>query len=292
MFSTHSGYASGCNDGLNRAKRRCVTCIIPAHFTQSKAMFNIIIRVVIIYLIVVFLMRLMGKRQIGELAPFELVIALMVADLAVIPLGEPTIPIWYGVVPLVVISIVHFFITFMTRKSPMARNVFSGKAAIIIQNGNMNLKELKKLNLSTEELQEELRNLNYANIGDVNYAIMETNGKISVIPKAAVMPATRQDMQVEPEPTKMFYCIVDDGKLLKNNFQEIGQQENISVIMSKILRQLSSETEKQVAFASIAMDGTVFAQNKNGTMQQLQISLPQPAETFEQKKQSKSGGGK
>ena len=221
-------------------------------------MFNIMVRVIIIYLVVVFLMRLMGKRQIGELAPFELVIALMLADLAVIPLGEPTIPIWYGLLPLIVLSVVHLFITFMTRQSPVIRNVFNGKAVIIIDDGNIDLKELKKLNLSTEELQEELRNLGYPSITDVRYAIMETNGKISVIEK----------------PTKMFHCIIDDGKVLKGNFDDFDQKQNRTKIVEKILKAMSVDSEKQVAFASVTNDGTVFAQSKGGTMQELKINMP------------------
>ena len=239
------------------------------------------LRVAIIYFIVIFLMRLMGKRQIGEMEPFELVITLIIADLATIPMAEQTIPIWYGVVPLVVICLLHFIITFTTQKSARIRDIISGKPVIVIDQGSIDFKQLKTLNMSSDELIEQLRNLNFFDIGDVNYAIVERNGKISVIPKAESMPSTREDMKIEPEESEIFFCIIENGKVIKRGFQELNQTHNIKCITSDIIHKMLCR-EKDLAFASLSESGNGYVQKKgDGTMESIKITMPPPQETQE-----------
>lgn len=245
-------------------------------------MFNIIVRVIIIYLIVIALMRLMGKRQIGEMEPFELVITLIIADLATIPMAEPTIPLWYGVVPLIAITIMHFVISFATQKSPAIRDVISGKPAIVINEGSINQKELKKLNMSSEELLEQLRNLNYFDLGEVNFAIIERNGKITIIPKSESMPITREDMQIKTEQTDMPYCIIENGKYIKRNWKELGvtSRDIMDNITNEMMKTISTTGApaithlKQISFASASRDGNAHIQTKFGELRNIQINLP------------------
>ncbi len=146
-------------------------------------MLTIVIRVIIIYVITIIVMRLMGKRQIGEMEPFELVITLIIADLATIPMSDPTIPIWYGILPLLVIHIIHFFVVKLQCKSKTIRNILSGSPVIVISPTGIDYQKLKELDICKDELMELLRSKDVFDIKDIDYAILESSGKLSVVPK-------------------------------------------------------------------------------------------------------------
>lgn len=228
------------------------------------------IRCLLIYLVVIFVMRLMGKRQIGEMEPYELVITLILADLAVIPMSEQTIPIWYGVVPLLVIAIIHFVVTVGTKTSPKIRDIVSGRPVVVIDPNGIVFSELKKLNISCEELVEQLRNLDFFDLTEVNYAIIERNGKITVIPKAGSVPVSRNDMQVVKPENEMFYCVVENGKVLKHNFKEMGL--NQEAVMKDILNGASGHA-KDLAFCSLSEGGDVYTQKRGEMCQNFKIKL-------------------
>lgn len=146
-------------------------------------MLTIVIRVVIIYIIAIVIMRLMGKRQIGEMEPFELVITLIIADLATIPMADPTIPIWYGILPLLIIQVIHFFVVKLQVKSKTFRNILSGSPVIVVSPKGIDHKKLKELDICEEELMELLHGKDIFDVKDIDYAILESSGKISVVPK-------------------------------------------------------------------------------------------------------------
>jgi uncharacterized membrane protein YcaP (DUF421 family) len=125
----------------------------------------------------------MGKRQIGEMEPFELVITLIIADLATIPMSDPTIPIWYGILPLLLISVVHCFVSKLQMNHPKFRDFISGKPVTIISEGKIDQAALQSLDMCKEELMELLRNNGYPKTDDVGTAIIERNGKLTVIEK-------------------------------------------------------------------------------------------------------------
>jgi len=233
-------------------------------------MFNIIIRVLIIYVVVIAVMRLMGKRQIGEMEPFELVITLIIADLATIPMAEQTIPLWYGIIPLLVISIVHFIASILTKKSPFMRDLISGKPVIVVDPNGIVFQELKSLNISCEELLEQLRNLDYFDLTDVNYAIIERTGKLTVIPKTGAMPATRKDLQLVKPESDVYYCIIENGKVLKKNFKELGLLHN--VIMSDILHNMKCNI-KDIVFGSLCAGGDVYIQKRGEVCKNFRINI-------------------
>ena len=248
-------------------------------------MINIIIRVLIIYVVIIGIMRLMGKRQIGELEPFELVIALIIADLAVIPMSELTIPLWYGIVPLVVIAILHFATSLLSRISPTMRDIISGKPAIVMNPDGMDFKQLSKLNISAEELCEMLRNLDYFDISDINYAVIERNGKVSVIPKSDATPLSREDMKIEKPENEIFFTIVENGKIIKKNLKTMGQTE--VAVMPQIQHNISGSM-KDVLLCNLSNAGDVFLQAKDGS-KSFQIELPETEEPKDTKKSKKGG---
>jgi len=239
-------------------------------YPHTKAVFNIIIRVLIIYVVVIAVMRLMGKRQIGEMEPFELVITLIIADLATIPMAEQTIPLWYGVIPLLVICVIHFVASILSKKSPFMRDVISGKPVIVIDPNGIDFKELKNLNISCEELIEALRNLDYFDLTDINYAIIERTGKITVIPKTGAMPATRKDLQLVKPETDVFYCVIENGKVIGKRFKEMGLCQD--GVMSSILHNMLCRS-RDIAFCSVSEGGDVYIQKFGDVCKNFKIQI-------------------
>ena len=180
-------------------------------------MLTIIIRSIIIYLIVLLVFRLMGKRQLGQMQPFELVLTLIIADLATIPMAEVSVPVLHGVVPLLTLVVLHFVLTLISRSSHFFSKIISGKPVIIVNPKGIDYKAMKKLNLSTDDIFEALRGSGYFNISQVQYAIMETNGKVSVMPKADYAPVTNADLGTNGEESFLPIVLVSEGKILKDN---------------------------------------------------------------------------
>lgn len=156
-------------------------------------MLNIFVRSIIIYFFLLVAMRLMGKRQLGELQPFEFAITLVASELACIPMSDPTIPIIYGIIPVFTLFIVHILITKLASKSIRFRRVLNGKPVVVIKQGNVLPDVMKELNMDTDDLMEALRGKDVFSPAEVEYAIIETNGGVTVLPKSQTRPLTPQD---------------------------------------------------------------------------------------------------
>ena len=176
-------------------------------------MILIFVRTIIIYVLVLFVMRFMGKREIGQMQPFELVISIMIADLASTPMAEIGIPILYGIIPIFGLLFMHILISVLNIKSIRVREIICGKPRILINEGNIDEKALTKENFTINELQERLRVNNVNNISDVEYAILETSGQISVILKSEKRGVTTEDLKLQVAKTKISYDLVLDGKI-------------------------------------------------------------------------------
>ena len=180
-------------------------------------MLTIILRSIIIYIVVLFLFRIMGKRQLGQMQPFELVLTLIIADLATIPMAEIGVPVLHGIIPLLTLVILHFILTLLCRISAKFSMLVSGKPVIIINPKGIDYKSLKKLNISIDDVFEAMRGLGYFSLDQVEYAIMETNGKVSVMPKADYAPVTNADLGTNGEESFLPIVLVSEGKILKDN---------------------------------------------------------------------------
>lgn len=217
------------------------------------------IRAVIIYLFVLIVVRLMGKRQIGEMQPFELVITLIIADLACIPMAEVAVPLGHGLIPIFTLLVVHFLLCFISRKSMKARYLVSGRPAIVISPSGINYKELKKLNMTLDDLIESLRGCEIFNIEEVAYAIIETNGKMCCIPTSATSPATREDLKIKTAPAALPVNLIMDGKLMKENLAICGIDNDF---IAKILKKADINEVKKVLILTMDNNGKVFIQGK------------------------------
>lgn len=183
-------------------------------------------RAIVLYLIVLVVMRLMGKREIGQLQPFELAISIMIADLASIPMTEIGIPIFNGIVPILGLLVMHLILSLINLKSLKAREIICGKPSILIYRGKINEKELKKERFTINELEERLRGNNVVNLGDVEYAILETSGQVTVIQKPEKRNTIPEDFGILPEYEGIPYDLVVDGKVMHENLKAIGRDYN------------------------------------------------------------------
>ena len=180
-------------------------------------------RAIVLYVIVLIVMRLMGKREIGQLQPFELAISIMIADLASLPMTETGVPISNGIIPILGLLVMHLTISMLNMKSTKAREIICGKPSILIFRGKVDEKVLKKERFTINELEERLRDNNIFNIGDVEYAVLETSGQVTVIPKPNKRPTTPEDFNMEPEYEGIPYDLVIDGKVMYKNLEKIGK---------------------------------------------------------------------
>ena len=188
-------------------------------------MLTTFIRTVILYILVLVIMRMMGKREIGQLQPFELAIAIMIADLASIPMANIGIPIFSGIIPILALLMMHLIISNINLKSINMRKIICGKPTILIYRGKIDEKALKKEKFTINELQERLRGNNVFNIGDVEYAILETSGQITVIQKPDKRTTIPADFDIMPEYEGIPYDLVIDGKIMHENLKAIGKDE-------------------------------------------------------------------
>ena len=185
-------------------------------------MFTGLLRTIILYILIIAGVRLMGKRQVGELEPSELVLSLIIADLASVPMQDYGIPLLAGAVPILTLLAVTMILSVLTMKSVKFRAILCGRPSIIVQNGTLDQGEMAKTRLTLDELLEELRCKGYTDLSQIKYAILETNGLLSVLPYANQKPPTARDLKVSVEEGGLPRVVVSDGRLLERNLKLLG----------------------------------------------------------------------
>lgn len=223
-------------------------------------MLTLIIRAILIYLLVLLVFRLMGKRQIGQMQPFELVLTLIIADLATIPMAESSIPIMHGVVPLITLVVVHYFLTLFSRKSVKVNEFISGKPIVVINPNGVDYKSLQELDITIDDLFEAVRNAGYFSFEKIQYAIMETNGSVSVLPKSAFEPATNETLKLNVEESTIPITLITEGTLMQDNLK-ISKLSKTDI--EKILNKANIPAIKNVLVLTINKTGNVYIQAKN-----------------------------
>ncbi len=221
-------------------------------------MLIIFFRAIVLYILVLIVMRLMGKREIGQLQPFELAIAIMIADLASIPMTDTGVPISNGIVPILGLLVMHLLISIINLKSMKAREIICGKPRILIYRGKIDEQALKKERFTINELQERLRDKNIVNIFDVEYAILETNGQISVIEKPNKRNTIPDDFGISPEYEGLSYDLVIDGKVMTDNLKIL--QKDYKWLEKEVLK--FGYEPKDALLVTIDGKGQIFSQKK------------------------------
>jgi uncharacterized membrane protein YcaP (DUF421 family) len=181
----------------------------------------IFVRAIVLYLIIIFGIRLMGKRQIGEFQPSELVITILISNIATLPIEDINIPMILGAVPILALVSFELILSNLTLKNKKLRDLVSGHAFYVIRNGEIDQMALKELRFSVDDLMESLRGQNIFDIKDVNFAIVETTGKISVLPKSISQPPSAQNLNVKTTDAPPPSVLISDGKVVKNSIEQL-----------------------------------------------------------------------
>lgn len=222
-------------------------------------MFVVLIRTIVLYLLIIVGIRLLGKRQIGELEPSELVLALIIADLASVPMQDNGIPLITGLIPIAALLAAASILSVLTVKSIRFRELLCGRPSIVVENGVVMQRELKKNRLTIDELMEELRGQGYAEFNSIKFAVLETNGMLSVIPYTAQRPVTAAQAGVKSEEGGLPIIIISDGTLMKSNLKRQGYEQ---LWLQKQLSRYGLSSPEQVFLLTVDELGRTYCVKK------------------------------
>lgn len=183
------------------------------------------VRTVILYLVLTAGMRLLGKRQIGQLEPSEFVVSMLIADLAAVPMQNTGIPLLSGLVPMLTVLGLGLVFSGITMLSVPLRNMLCGRPIILIDNGRLNQGNLRLTRITLDELTGHLRQKDVLDITTVQYAILETDGSLSVFPYPKDAPATAKDAGITPKKQYLPVTVIEDGYLCADSLKKVGKDE-------------------------------------------------------------------
>lgn len=219
----------------------------------------IVWKTIVLYLVVIVAMRLMGKRQIGELQPFEFAVALMISELAAFPLTESNKGIWDGIAPISILVITQFMVSLLAVKSVRARGWICGRPRIVIMNGNLQEKNLRKELYTINDLLEQLRIAGIQNISDVEHGILETNGQLSLVVKSQKRPLTPEDLGIETKYEGLSVDLIVDGRIHEKNLNLVKLD---IPWLKKQLREKGWPNPDDIFYASLDTQGNFYFQPK------------------------------
>jgi uncharacterized membrane protein YcaP (DUF421 family) len=217
-------------------------------------------RTLAFYGVLLLLLRIMGKREIGALSPFDLVVTIMIAELAALPMENPDISMVDALVPIFTLTVAEIAVSYITLKSDRMRALLTGTPSIIIRSGEIIESEMRRTRYNLSDLLLQLRLKGIANIADVEVAILETNGELSVFPKSQRRPVVPADLGVETEPEGLPLVIIADGVVNKANLRYAGLDHGWLITQ---LRQQGIDSVDDVLLASLDAVGHLFVQRKN-----------------------------
>lgn len=203
-----------------------------------------LIRTLVLYVAIICAIRLMGKRQIGELEPSDLVITILLSELAAVPMQDLGIPLTAGLVPMAVLVSIEILVSYLCLKSRRLRRFINGQAAILIRHGELDVKKLRELRISTDEIIEALRQDNIQAVSDIKYGILEPNGRMSYVLKQPVQPVTAEMIQHTPPDVGVPFVVITEGHPVLGSLDQL----NLTV----------SDLEKRVKKANIPGISDVF----------------------------------
>ena len=218
------------------------------------------LRTIILYLFIIVGIRLMGKRQVGELEPSELVLALLIADLAAVPMQDFGIPLLSGLLPILTLLALSLLLSQLSLRSLRLRALICGTPTVLIRNGTLQQAAMRKNRYTLDELMEELREQGISRVEDVKYAVLENSGQLTVFPWAAQQPPTAEQLGLDLEDdVTLPVVLINDGRLLRRNLTACGRDENW------LRKQLSREkisSPREVFLLTLDERGQVFCVRK------------------------------
>ena len=188
-------------------------------------MITALLRTVILYFLIMTGLRLMGKRQIGELEPSELVLTMMISDLATVPMQDFGIPLLAGVIPILTLLSLSMLLSQLSLLSLRFRELMCGTPSILIQNGKLQQDAMRKNRYTLDELLEQLRGQGYVSVDEVRWAVLENSGQLSILPWARQRPPTAEELGLTPEEDELPFILINDGRIVRRNLARSGRNE-------------------------------------------------------------------
>lgn len=223
--------------------------------------YTLLFRTLFMYFFVLIMLRLMGKREIGKLSLFDLVVSIMMAEIAVFVIEDTELELNRAVLPIVTLMITQIVLSFITLKSKKIREIVEGKPVVLIANGRIEDKEMKKQRYTIDDLLTQLREKNISRIADVEFAILETSGKLSVFPKPKQLPVTKEDLNIKgSEYSGIPLALVADGRIMSKNLNKINKGEEW--LRENLAREGYKKLD-EIYFASIDSKGKFFIDPKD-----------------------------
>ena len=219
----------------------------------------IFVRTVILYFAILISMRIMGKRQLGEMEISEFIVAALIADLAATPLQDIGIPLLNGLVPIIIMFCFEIIIAGLNMRSVKLRKLTYGRPEIIIRNGRIIREAMHKNRFTLDELMQELRAQGLTDTAQVEYAVLETNGQLSIILKSGDQPATASQMGVVGDDVSYAHIIINEGRILDNNLELLGRDRRW---LSNELKRQNLRSADEVYILTLSENGSVFCQAK------------------------------
>ena len=216
-------------------------------------MITALLRTLILYLLIMAGLRLMGKRQIGQLEPSELVLTMMISDLATVPMQDFGIPLLSGVIPILTLLALSLLLSQLSMQNLRFRELMCGTPAILICNGKLRQEAMRKNRYTLDELLEQLRGQGILSINEVQYAILENSGQLSILPWAKRKPPTAEDLGLAPENDALPTILINDGRVLRKNLPRCGRDE---AWLDKVLHQEHRRAE-EVFLLTVDTSGAV-----------------------------------
>jgi uncharacterized membrane protein YcaP (DUF421 family) len=217
-------------------------------------MLEVLFRTSLLYSVLLVAIRLLGKRQLGEMEPSEFVVSMLLANLATIPMEEPDAPIFRGILPIVLIFGAERLISYLSLRSVRVRRFFCGKPVILIENGEISAKNLRKTRVNLDELTMHLREQGIFDLSTVKFAILETNGQLSTLLHSKDSPPTAKDLGIKVKESQLPVTLVTDGKIMKENLPLVHKSEDW------ILRYLKSRScrPEEVLLMTLDPQGKIY----------------------------------
>lgn len=222
-------------------------------------MIDSIFRTLFIYITLLIVMRIMGKREVGQLSPFDLVVAIVLAELAALPMSEKHITLLEGIVPIITLMCAEIALSWLCLKSIAARKLISGKPSIIIANGKIDEAQMRRCRYNIHDLLTQLRDKGVANIADVEFAILETSGRLSVVPKSQRRQVTPEDIHISTPYEGLSIPLIIDGLILRENIEKTGLSQ---AWLESELHKKDLASAQEVLFASLDTKGHLYVSKK------------------------------
>ena len=224
-------------------------------------LFTLAFRTVVMFLVILITMRLLGKRQMGQLELNELVVAIMLSEIAVSPITNPDHRLLQGIIPVIVLLFCELGVSFATAKSVRLRSFVVGRPSIIIEDGKVNQRELRKNRLTITELSEHLRGQGHTDYATIKYAILEVGGTMSIIPFAQHSPATHGALNLAPEDKGLPRPIINEGRVFDENLKKLGLDRNW---LEKELKSRGALKPQNVFLLSVDEKQNIYFVQKEG----------------------------